>query len=281
MKKTTFALLVSLATVPGCSLLDGESLRPLQGIWLGAFQDTSISLELRADGRAILVLGGEDEIGLAAHTLDLQQRPAHLDIRFDKKDWGVFRMIVERVGPDGIRIEGLDDRAPRPREFTEDAVLLRRSDRHTFPREVQSAEGLTEALGEALKGDIWFGGDRGRDMLAICDALFRFQFRHNTPKGDHAGWNYFLTVAAARRDPPQELLNRFTSHVPPVKPGSEFCRGSGDAFRIESIEWLDRDTVKAVGQHYRGPEWASGSTYRLRRKGRGWEVVAHKRDWVS
>ena len=203
---------VLLLTIPvmgsGCG---EEPSASYLGIWQGTWEDRPLSVEFRADGRAILVSGCEDGIILAGYSIDEGQRPAHLDIAFDNRSWGIVRTLVEMAGPGRIRVQHLDADTARPAEFTPEAIVLDRAKDHVLPRGVASAEGLREALAKALKGDIWFGGERREPLLDICEALFRHQFDHNASAVQKDASAYFLAFGAANapKDPGADFLKRF------------------------------------------------------------------------
>ena len=76
---TRLVALSILVLATGCTPAERPTTPDFVGIWKGTYQDKPLSIELRKDGRMIMLGSAEDEIGLAGYSIDLQQQPAHLD----------------------------------------------------------------------------------------------------------------------------------------------------------------------------------------------------------
>jgi hypothetical protein len=259
----------------------GEREQPFYiGIWQGTYEGMPLSVEFRKDGRVILIHGGEDAIGLAGYSIDLQRQPSHLDIEFHNQSWGIIKTLIEQTGPDTTRIQHLKEQTPRPDALDSDAIILRRAKTHVLPRLTKTAEERDKKLQDALRMDIiLFGGEQQEELLAICEAVFRYQFEHNASGAQQNAAAYFLSIN--RQDAPTELLDRFAGHSPPVKPGSQFRIGNGLKFRIDTLVWLDEATVEVEGGYYEGGLSASGNTYVLRRQKGSWRVIKRRLGWIS
>ena len=276
----TTILAVLIAAV-SCTSRDEKEQPFYLGIWQGTYEDTPLSIEFRKDGRAILIHGGEDAIGLAGYSIDLQQQPGHLDIEFRNQSWGIIKTLIEQTSPDTMRMQFVKEGATRPSAFDSDAIiLLRRAKTHVLPRLTKSAEERDRKLQDVLTMDIiLFGGEQQKQLLAICETVFRYLFEHNASAAQQNAAAYFLSIN--QQDAPAELLDRFVGHSPPVKPGSQFREGNGLKFRIDTINWLDKRTVEIEGGYYEGNVSASGNTYVLRRQKGSWRVIKKKPGWIS
>lgn len=273
-------ILVLLLVVASCTS-DDEKQKPFPiGIWQGICKGQPISIKFREDGRAILISGGEDAIGLAGYSIDLQQQPGHLDIEFRDPPWRPIRTLMEQVDTNTIRIQHFKDGTARPDTFTFDAIVLQRTQNHVLPREAKSIDERDKKIHKILMMDmIWFGGKQHEELLAICEVLFRHQFTHNASAVQQKAAVYYLSIDY--KDPPEKLLACFHGHSPPVKPGSVFRVGNGIKFEIHSIIWLDETTVEIKGGYYEGNASSSGNTYRLRREDGAWKVINDKMEWIS
>lgn len=239
-----------------------------------------MTIEFRKDSRAILICGCEDMIPVAGYSIDTQQQPNHLDIELHIPRAPIIKTLIERVGPDTMRIQHLRDGTARPAGFMSDAILFHRAESHVLQRGAKSTEERDTKLDHALTMDtILFGGDGREQLLAICEAVFRYQFEHNASAAQQKASAYFLSIDG--KDAPTDLLNRFEGQRPAVKAGSEFSEGKGLNFRIDTLIWLDEVTVEAEGGYYEGNVSASGNTYRLERQDGTWKVITKKGQWIS
>ncbi len=136
--------------------------------------------------------------------------------------------------------------------------------------------------------------ERASQELDILEAVFRYQFDHNASSATALGTAdfYFLSLEE-HRDPPPELLTRFNGHSPPVEPVSSADPdasfgvkhkqkgGQGIILRLESVRWIDDNTVEVDGGYYEASRSASGNTYRAERRDGGWIVVSDAMHWIS
>lgn len=250
------------------------------GIWQGSGEDQRISIEFCEDGRAILVSEGEDEIGIAVYSIDLQQQPTHLDIEFRNQRWGPIRTLIEQIDTNTIRIEHFKEDTTRPDIFTIDAIILHRTQSHVLSDKTKPSDECQKKIHQKLMMDsIWFGGKQQKELLAVCESLFRYQFTYNASGSQQKASAYYLSIDY--KDPPMELLTRFWEHSPPIKPGTEFRVGVGIKFEIRSIIWLDKTTVEVEGGYYEGNVSSSGNKYLLRCEDGVWKVIKVERGWIS
>lgn len=118
-----------------------------------------------------------------------------------------------------------------------------------------------------------------RENLDICEAVFRYQFEHNASGAQQNAKVYFLEVF--NKDPSPEFLARFKDNTPPVKKGSEFAIGEGLKFQVESIERVDKNTVRVSGGYYEAGLSASGNIYTVVRKKEKWNVEKDEMQWIA
>jgi hypothetical protein len=277
-------MLALVAAGVSCRPREGKEEPFYIGIWQGTYQDTRISIqvsiEFRKDGRAIFVVDQREEVIVAGYSIDLQKQPPHLDIEHRPQAWGIVETLIEQINRNAMRTEFMNERASRPSAFGSDAIVLRRADDHFLPFGAKTAEERDRQLEHALTIDIiLFGGKQQKELLAICEVLFRHQFTNNVSAAQQKAAAYFLTID--ERDPPAELLDRFAGHSPPVRPRSEFQLGKGLLFNIDTLVWLDEVTVEVEGGYYEGGLSASGNTYVLRRENGTWKVIKKKPGWIA
>ena len=131
--------------------------------------------------------------------------------------------------------------------------------------------------------------------IDILETVFRYQFEHNRSVATERNEADYLFVVLGEEDsidPPAELLARFASHLPPVRPLSAATvsvygvehqddGGQGILLRIERIRRIDANTVDVDGGYFECGTSSSGSTYRVKRRGSGWRVVADADWWIS
>ena len=239
-----------------------------------------MTIEFRQDGRAVVVSGAEDRIFLGSYRIDLRQRPPHLDMEFRNRAGETVKTLIEQTEGDTMRMQRTMPSTPRPAGFDSDVMVLRRVESHALQRGAESAEKRDKALEHALTMDIiMFGGEQEEELLAICEAVFRYLFEHNASAAQQKAAGYFLSID--HRDPPAEFMSRFGGHSPSVKPGSQFQEGNKLKFRIDTLVWLDEATVEVEGGYYEGNASASGNTYVLRRQKGIWRVIKKKPGWIS
>jgi hypothetical protein len=132
----------------------------------------------------------------------------------------------------------------------------------------------------------------GDETTAIQEAVFRYQFGHNASSRQQSA-DYYCLGVKDRKDPPQELMERFVCHLPVVVPVSEcgadvefgVSRGSasgrGLIFTVGDIKWVSATEVEVAGGYYEGGLSASGNVYRLKRVEGGWKVIEDRMGWIS
>ena len=127
----------------------------------------------------------------------------------------------------------------------------------------------------------------------IREVVFRYQFEVNASGLGAAANAYFLSVEGDK-DPSPQLLQRFQTHRPTVKPVSAATLELGTAqvvdgenglpgliFRIEEIRWLGDHEVEVDGGYYEASESATGNTYSVVKQGGRWTVVGREPLWIS
>jgi len=250
------------------------------GIWQGTYEERPISFEFKENGRFILISGGEDAIGFGSYSIDLEKQPGRLDLEFIiEQGWEPLITIIEKVDADTFRIQFKERVAIRPVAFTSEAFFLKRAKDHVFTR-MKTIEQRDEELKELeIKEGIWFDGKNHKELLDICETLFRHQFNNNASAQQQNAPAYHLSIFDI--DPPEDLMACFQHNNIPVKPGSEFQEGSGLKFRISSIKLINNKNVEIEGGYYEGNVSSSGNSYILKKKGQVWEVISDKMNWIS
>jgi hypothetical protein len=113
----------------------------------------------------------------------------------------------------------------------------------------------------------------------LCEAVFRYLFEHNESGAKKAS-AYFLSIEG--QDPSAEFLERFKGHRPAVRSGLEFKQDAGGLkFWIESLKWIDDNTVEVRGGYYFGRLNAASHLYRVVRKAGKWMVESDKLEEIS
>ena len=118
-----------------------------------------------------------------------------------------------------------------------------------------------------------------QDNLDICEAVFRYLFKHNASKVQQKAKSYFITIF--KQDPSDEFLARFTGNNPPVRKGSDFAIGEGLVFSIGSIIRIGEDTAQVCGGYYETGLSSSGNIYTVVRKNGLWVVENDEMLWIS
>jgi len=130
------------------------------------------------------------------------------------------------------------------------------------------------------------------DDNGIREAVFRYQFSHNSSAAQQSVDVYFLSLAE-KADPDEHLLARFAGHQPDVKAISQSrivadgrveeknTGRSGLIFRIDSIHPLDEKRVRVKGGYYEANVSASGNNYFLECQDDKWTVVDAVGKWIS
>jgi len=127
----------------------------------------------------------------------------------------------------------------------------------------------------------------------IREAVFRYQFHHNSSIQGQRAAVYCLSVGEKNADPPDAFMKKFAGFKPPVRKVSECSidnyRGvvekrtgrHGLVFRVRSIKWISGTEVEVDGGYFEDGLSASGDTYTVQRLQRGWKVSKLKINWLS
>lgn len=119
----------------------------------------------------------------------------------------------------------------------------------------------------------------GNELWGIVEVAFRYLFTNNASAAQQQSPAFFISLL--RRDPPDTIVRRFADVGKPVLPDSAFKEGAGIKFFVNSITFLNKDTVSVQAGYYEGNLSASGDTLILNRENGKWIVVSSKQDWIS
>jgi hypothetical protein len=134
---------------------------------------------------------------------------------------------------------------------------------------------------------------RENDDEDIHEAVFRWQFDHNTSGQQKKAKVYFLEAGKKGGDPSDALLRRFAANQPPVRKRSECDPDAGPGvvdkrtgergllFRVSSIRWKSDVEVEARGGFYESGLSASRNLYTLKKEEGKWKVTKDAALWVS
>jgi len=139
-----------------------------------------------------------------------------------------------------------------------------------------------------------FAADKSRQIQTddIREAVFRWQFEHNSSYQQQNAGVYFLEVGENEGDPSDEFIKRFAGNKPPVRKRSECSvstggvfdkktREKGLVFRATKIKWKTDTEVDVKGGYNEHGLSASGNTYTLKKENGKWKVVNDKMHWIS
>jgi hypothetical protein len=255
---------------------NGQKALPV-GIWLFTDNGAQVSIEFKQNGSFLFMHERTDDIVLGRYVIDFQKHPWHLDMELIN-DSDQVKAIIEQVDKDTIRIKWFETEDIRPISFADTdggkTMVLHPTSKHVRPQ-LLSDEKYEEDLNQALMMEsIWFEGKNHKEILDICEALFRYQFTHNASGQQQNAPAYYLSIYET--DPPKDLIERFQNSKPPVNIGSEFKIGSGLKFEINSINRLNKNNVVIEGGYYAGPLGSSGNTYHLQKTNGVWKVISDK-----
>jgi hypothetical protein len=118
-----------------------------------------------------------------------------------------------------------------------------------------------------------------QENLDICEAVFRYQFKHNASFAQQNADAYFIMIF--KQDPSDTFLARFAGNTPPVRKGSDFVIGKGLVFSIGSINRIDENTAQVYGGIYEAGLSSSGNLYTVVRKSGKWLVAKDEMQWIS
>jgi hypothetical protein len=128
--------------------------------------------------------------------------------------------------------------------------------------------------------------DKPVDEQDIREAVFRYQFNHNSSGQQQNAKVYFLSLNQGR-SPGNDLMIRFKGNKPPVRKVSEAsvsARGVVDkktgrrglVFRITEIKWLGENDVEVEGGYFESGQSASTNVYKVKRESGRWVVKEDK-----
>ena len=118
-----------------------------------------------------------------------------------------------------------------------------------------------------------------QENLDICEAVFRYQFKHNASTIQQKAKAYFITIL--KQNPSDEFLTRFMGNIPPVRKGSDFAIGEGLIFYINSVSRIDENTARGSGGYYEAELSSSNNIYTVVRKNGKWAVENDEMQWIS
>jgi hypothetical protein len=137
----------------------------------------------------------------------------------------------------------------------------------------------------------------GDPVMAVQEAVFRFQFKRNASVQQDRAAVYFLAfndpIAREAVDPPDEFIARFARSRPRVARFSEAGRVDGGwvvdkktgeggiIFFVSDVRIIGRDTAEARGGYLEDRRSGSRNTYRLKLGWRGWAIVEARLDGIS
>ena len=128
---------------------------------------------------------------------------------------------------------------------------------------------------------------------AIREAVFKYMFPNNESGMQGSVSVYCISISKDEQDPSIELLDRFTSHTPEVKPASgcyikpipgdpigriadKATENPGILFYVESISMKGNNRAVAEGGYVEGSLNAASSVYYLKKTKGKWAVTKKK-----
>jgi hypothetical protein len=133
---------------------------------------------------------------------------------------------------------------------------------------------------------------REREEPDILEATFRYQFEHNASGGVEKMAAAFYLSRGGGKDLPDEFMNRFAGHTPPVKKRSEAQIASdriedkttgrpGLGFHCREIKWISDTEVDVTGGYYAAGDSSSSNLYHLKKIDGKWQVTDDKLMMIS
>lgn len=116
----------------------------------------------------------------------------------------------------------------------------------------------------------------------IAEAVFRYQFAHNTSAIQQEATHYCLSLPGDR-SPDADFLHRFDGNHPPVVRADQCQRGSGRDlyFRVQRLDWRNDTEVWVSGGYWEGTLSSARESYRVRFKNGKWVVDGSRRETIS
>jgi len=125
----------------------------------------------------------------------------------------------------------------------------------------------------------------------VAEAVFRFQFAHNTSTLQGRSSFYCLAVGPLEKSPSDEFMKRFAADVPPVRKKSD-CKEEwhvggldpnthtrGLIFKVRAITWRSKTEAEAEGVLFEDIDKGSGSTFTVKKKDGHWTVTKEALHW--
>jgi hypothetical protein len=126
------------------------------------------------------------------------------------------------------------------------------------------------------------GQDRLTAETDIAEAVFRYQFEHNTSAIQQNANHYCLSLPG-ERPPGSAFLHRFIENRPPVT-GADQCERESRHdlfFRVQKLEWRSDTEVWVSGGFWEAKASTSSESYRVRLKNGKWVVDGARREAIS
>jgi len=116
----------------------------------------------------------------------------------------------------------------------------------------------------------------------IAEAVFRYQFAHNTSTIQQEADHYCLSMPGDR-SPDADFLHRFDGNHPSVVRADQCQRGSGHDlyFHVQRFDWRSDTEVWVSGGYWEATLSSSRESYRVRFKNGKWVVDGAHRETVS
>ncbi len=143
-----------------------------------------------------------------------------------------------------------------------------------------------------------FAADKARESQSeeIREAVFRWQFDHNTSGHKTNAQVYFLSIGEICQEGDElsdEFMKRFANHKPPVRKVSASTKSpskgivdkktgeKGLIFSVTNIEWKSDTEVHVSGGYCKELLDASGNTYTVKKQKGKWKVTNAQMNWMS
>ncbi len=119
-----------------------------------------------------------------------------------------------------------------------------------------------------------------RQPLDVYETLLRYLLDRHAKAVTQSGGVF---VQFDGEDAPQELLQRFAGHQPPLRPGSEFRDGAGVQVELKQLQWRGDGRAELSGAFRGGARFgAAGGRYQLGTDEQGrWHIEKVLREWMT
>lgn len=131
-----------------------------------------------------------------------------------------------------------------------------------------------------------------REQEDIREAVFRYQFQHNSSIQGSGAAVYCLTIEN-NADPSDDFIKRFAGSKPPVRKASDCSADAykgtvekatgkrGLIFRVRNIKCISPTRAEVVGGYFEDGLSASGNTYTVTKSKGRWRVSNTSMNWLS